>query len=204
MRSKWSAPTSLIPRGNVCVHNLTVTTALGGTEPRIDMHGPITLSEEPGYALASVAARKGGERATILAIRRLIGPAAPKPGYIAGDKVTAFWIGPDQWMLEAPYDSHETLFEQAAAEVKGKASVTEQTDGWCRFDLRGVGLASVLERLCPINMITFQPGGVTRSSIDHLGCFIICRALEHISILGPRSSAASLHHGLLTAMRSAY
>ena len=186
------------------MHNLTVTTALGGTEPRIDMHGPITLSEEPGYALASVAARKGGERATILAIRRLIGPAAPKPGYIAGDKVTAFWIGPDQWMLEAPYDSHETLFEQAAAAVKGKASVTEQTGGWCRFDLRGVGLASVLERLCPINMITFQPGGVTRSSIDHLSCFIICRALEHISILGPRSSAASLHHGLLTAMRSAY
>ena len=59
------------------MHNLTVTTALGGTEPRIDMHGPITLSEEPGYALASVAARKGGERATILAIRRLIGPSAP-------------------------------------------------------------------------------------------------------------------------------
>ena len=204
MKSKWSAPTSLIPRGNVCVHNLTVTTALGGTEPRIDMHGPITLSEEPGYALASVAARKGGERATILAIRRLIGPAAPKPGYIAGDKVTAFWTGPDQWMLEAPYDSHETLFEQAAAEVKGKASVTEQTGGWCRFDLRGVGLAAVLERLCPINMTTFQPGDATRSSIDHLGCFVICRALEHISILGPRSSAASLHHALLTAMRSAY
>mgnify|MGYP000016260981 FL=1 len=204
MRWKSSALISLIPKGNVCVHNLTAITALGGTEPRTDKHGPITLSEEAGYALASVAARKGGERATNLAIRRLIGPAAPKPGHVAGDKVTAFWSGPDQWILEAPYDSHETLFAQATAEVKGKASVTEQTSGWCRFDLHGVGLAAVLERLCAINMTTFQPGDATRSSIDHLGCFVVCRTLEHISILGPRSSAASLHHSLLTAMRSAY
>ena len=196
--------TSLTLRGSVCVHNLTATTALGGTKPRIDQHGPITLSEEPGYALASVAARKGGERATVLAIRRMIGPAAPKPNHVAGDTVTAFWTGPDQWMLEAPYDSHETLFATARAEVKGKASITEQTGGWCRFDLRGVGLATVLERLCPINMTKFQPGNATRTSIDHLGCFVVCRALDHISIIGPRSSATSLHHGLLTAIRSAY
>ena len=196
--------TSLTLRGSVCVHNLTATTALGGTKPRIDQHGPITISEEPGYALASVAARKGGERATVLAIRRMIGPAAPKPNHMAGDTVTAFWTGPDQWMLEAPYDSHETLFATARAEVKGKASITEQTGGWCRFDLRGVGLATVLERLCPINMTKFQPGNATRTSIDHLGCFVVCRALDHISIIGPRSSATSLHHGLLTAIRSAY
>ena len=196
--------TSLTLRGSVCVHNLTATTALGGTKPRIDQHGPITLSEESGYALASVAARKGGERATVLAIRRMIGPAAPKQNHVAGDTVTAFWTGPDQWMLEAPYDSHETLFATARAEVKGKASITEQTGGWCRFDLRGVGLATVLERLCPINMTKFQPGNATRTSIDHLGCFVVCRALDHISIIGPRSSATSLHHGLLTAIRSAY
>ena len=186
------------------MHNLTATTALGGTKPRVDQHGPITLSEEPGYALASVAARKGGERATVLAIRRIIGPAVPKPNHVAGDTVTAFWTGPNQWMLEAPYDSHETLFATARAEVKGKASITEQTGGWCRFDLRGVGLATVLERLCPINMTKFQPGNATRTSIDHLGCFVVCRALDHISIIGPRSSATSLHHGLLTAIRSAY
>ena len=204
MRLRWSVLTSLTLRESVCVHNLTATTALGGTTPRLDQHGPITLSEEPGYALASVAARKGGERATVLAIRRIIGPAVPKPNHVAGDTVTAFWTGPNQWMLEAPYDSHETLFATARAEVKGKASITEQTGGWCRFDLRGVGLAKVLERLCPINMNKFQPGDATRTSIDHLGCFVVCRTLGHISIIGPRSSANSLHHGLLTAIRSAY
>ena len=59
-------------------------------------------------------------------------------------------------MLEAPYHSHEMLFEQVIVEVKGKASVTEQSDGWCRFDMRGIGLASVMELLCPINMTKIQ------------------------------------------------
>jgi sarcosine oxidase subunit gamma len=186
------------------VHDLIATTALGTSAPAVDHHGPVTLTEEPGIALASIAARRGGERTTILAIRRMIGPTAPKAGHWAGARIIAFWTGPDQWMLEAPYDSEELLFERAIQEVKGKASVTEQTGAWCRFDLRGTNLAAVMERLCPINMATFIAGNATRTSIDHLGCFVLCRAENHISILGPRSSAESLHHSLLTAIRAAF
>ena len=122
------------------MHNLSAITALNGTEPRIDQQGPVTLSEEPNFAMATVAARNGGQRATMSAIRRIIGSTAPKPGQFVGDVVTAFWMGPDQWMLEAPYHSHEMLFQQVIAEVKGKASVTEQSDGWCRFDMCGICL----------------------------------------------------------------
>lgn len=186
------------------MHRLKAITALGGTEPRVDQHGPITLSEKSGVALASVAARAGGKRATMMAIKRLTGAPAPNPGHANGTQITAFWTGPDQWMLEAPYSSHETLFEQATTEVKGKASVTEQSDGWCQFDLQGEGLSGVLERLCPINMHNFDAGHAIRTSIEHLGCFVICRTKSHISIFGPRSSAGSLHHGLLIAIRSAY
>ena len=108
--------------------------------------------------------------------------------------VTAFWMGPDQWMLEAPYHSHEMLFEQVILEVKGKASVTEQSDGWCRFDMRGIGLASVMELLCPINMTKFKTGDAIRTSIDHLGCFVICRNLRTLihnwpPLVGPVTSS---------------
>ena len=204
MRLKWSAHISLILRGTVCVHDLIATTALGTASPRVDHHGPVTLSEVPGIALASIAARHGGERTTVLGIRRMIGPTAPKAGHWAGAGVIAFWTGPDQWMLEAPYDSEEFLFERAIQEVKGKASVTEQTGAWCRFDLRGANLAAIMERLCPINMTTFNAGSATRSSIDHLGCFVLCRAEDHISILGPRSCAEALHRSLLIAIRAAF
>ena len=186
------------------MHDLIATTALGAAAPCVDHHGPISLTEEPGFALASIAARRGGERTTVLAIRRMIGPTAPKAGHWAGARIIAFWTGPDQWMLEAPYDSDEFLFERAIKEVKGKASVTEQTGAWCHFDLRGTGLAAVMERLCPINMATFIAGSATRTSIDHLGCFVLCRAEDHISIHGPRSCAAALHHSLLTAIRAAF
>ena len=204
MRLKWSAHISLILRGSVCVHDLIATTALGTAAPCVDHHGPISLTEEPGFALASIAARRGAERATVLAIRRMIGPTAPKAGHWAGARIIAFWTSPHQWMLEAPYDSDEFLFERAIKEVKGKASVTEQTGAWCRFDLRGTGLAAVMERLCPINMATFIAGSAIRTSIDHLGCFVLCRAEDHISIHGPRSCAAALHHSLLTAIRAAF
>ena len=60
------------------MHDLIATTALGTSAPAVDHHGPVTLTEEPGIALASVAARRGGERTTTLAIRRMIGPTAPK------------------------------------------------------------------------------------------------------------------------------
>ena len=186
------------------MHNLSAVTALNETQPRTDQQGPITLSEEPNFAMATVTARNGGQRATKSAICRIVGFNAPKPGQFVGETVTAFWMGADQWMLEAPYHSHEMLFDQVIAEVKGKASVTEQSGGWCRFDMRGIGLASVMELLCPINMTKFKTGDAIRTSIDHLGCFVICRNLEHLSIIGPRSSAQSLHHTLLTAMTSAY
>ena len=86
------------------MHDLIATTAFGAATPCVDHHGPVSLTEELGFALASVSARRGGERTTILAIRRMIGPTAPKAGHWAGARIVAFWTGPDQWMLEAPYD----------------------------------------------------------------------------------------------------
>ncbi|MDG2298203.1 MAG: sarcosine oxidase subunit gamma [Planktomarina sp.] len=186
------------------MHNLDAITALGSTVPRVDQHGPIKLIEEPSFAMATIAARKNGQRATKLAIRRIVGASAPKPGYFSGGTNTAFWMGPDQWMLEAPYNSHEMLFDLVKSEVKDQASVTEQSDGWCRFDMVGEGLASVLELLCPIDSNNFKSGHSIRTTIDHLGCFVICRELKHLSIIGPRSSAQSLHHTLLTAIKSAF
>ncbi|MDB9750236.1 hypothetical protein OAB19_07385 [Planktomarina temperata] len=41
------------------MHDLIATTALGTSAPAVDHHGPVTLTEEPGIALASVAARRG-------------------------------------------------------------------------------------------------------------------------------------------------
>lgn len=202
--SKWSAPISSIQRGNVSVHDLSPITPLGRAEAVRETHGPVTLTEVTDRALASVAARLGRENETAAMLTDLLGEPPPAPARHCGGAVSAFWMGPDQWMMDAPYDADPDLAAQLAGRAKGVASVTEQTDAWCRFDLTGDGLAEVLERLCPADIRSYAGGEAVRTSIDHLGCFLICRTPKHLSILGPRSAAGSLHHALMTAMRSAH
>lgn len=177
---------------------------LGGQFPRIDMHGPVTLSENTDTALASYAARLGHEAAATRNLSTFIGAALPRPGHAHLGDVSALWIAVDQWMVIAPHGTHEDLADQLTACAEGFASVTEQNDAWCRFDLTGTGLSDVFERLCPFNIRACVGGEATRTSIDHLGCLLMVTSPEEIAVFGPRSSAGSLHHALLTAIKSAH
>lgn len=197
-------PISSIQKESASVHDLIAITPLGATRPRIDSHGPVTLTEVTDRALASVAARLGHEAQTATLVISLIGAPTPDPARMGGDTLTAFWVGPDQWMLDAPLETHEDLAEQIAAQAKGAASVTDQTGAWCRFDLTGEGLADVLERLTNANVRAFTGGEAQRTAVEHMGCFLLCHSPRHISVIGPRSSAGSLHHALMTAVRSAH
>ncbi|WP_234702914.1 sarcosine oxidase subunit gamma [Thalassobacter stenotrophicus] len=178
-------------------------TPLGGRTPRIDTHGGVTLTENVDTALTSFAARLGQEAAATKTLASFVGTPAPGPGKMTGGEIAAIWMGPDQWMVTAPHSTHEDLAARLAAKAKGTASVTEQNDAWCRFDLTGQGLVAVFELLCPVNLHAWTGGQATRTSIDHLGCFVLCHGAEAVTVLGPRSSAGSLHHALLTAMRAA-
>ncbi|ETA51746.2 sarcosine oxidase subunit gamma [Ponticoccus alexandrii] len=182
------------------MHDLIAITPLGGHEPRHDHHQGHDLTEVTDVALASVAARLGQEAASAALVAEVTGAEAPAPGRASA---SAFWMGPDQWMVEAPIATREDLAHEIAAKAQGKASVTEQTDAWCRFDLKGDRLWDVLERLCNADVRRFTGGEAIRTAIEHLGCFLVVRAPGHVSVIGPRSSAGSLYHALLTAMRSA-
>ena len=113
-------------------------------------------------------------------------------------------MGPDQWMVGAPFDTHEDLAAQLKSRFGDTASVVEQTDAWVCFDLRGDGIDDVMEFLCAINIRAMQTGDATRTVIHHLGCFVIRRdPANWVRILGPRASAGSLHHAIFTAITSA-
>lgn len=179
-------------------------TPLGGTSPRVDAHGPVTLTEVVDVARASLAARLGGETRTRALLQSVLGVTPPDPGCASFGAVGAFWMGPDQWMVQAPHDTDELLAQRLQEQAAGCASVTEQTDAWCQFDLTGEGLFDVFELLCPVDLRRARDGGAWRTGIEHLGCFVLRRSGRHISVLGPRSSASSLHHALLTAIRAAH
>lgn len=178
-------------------------TPMGTKTPKVDVYGPVTLSEVVDCALASFSARLGQQDAARNALMRFCGNTLPGPGQAVLGTVSVFWTGPEQWMVMAPHDTHEDLAEQLKVLATEAASTTEQNDAWCRFDLEGPNLADIFERLCPINIRASSGGEATRTNIDHLGCFVIVGAPDAITVLGPRSSAGSLHHALVTAIRSA-
>jgi sarcosine oxidase subunit gamma len=187
------------------VHSLTPITSLGGQTPQVDIFPTAICTEITDLALASVSARVGSEAACLKHMKALLKAEAPGPGKSQMGKMeTAVWIGPDAWMIGAPFQTHEDIADQLKTRFKKTASVVEQTDAWCGFDLTGDALAPVMELLCNINMRTLQPGDAHRTTIHHLGCFVICGAPDSfIRILGPRASAGSLHHAITTAMKSA-
>jgi sarcosine oxidase, subunit gamma len=183
---------------------LKALTPMGETTPLIEGIGPVTITENVGVALASLASRLGQEAAVSLAAKAA-GIPLPGPGRLETGRVyNAFWLGPEQWMLEAAFESHEDIVAVLKPLFGEAASITEQTDAWVRFDLSGADLAKLFERLCNFDLMRAGVGAATRAVIDHLGCYVVRRAEAEVSVIGPRSSAQSLHHALVTAMKSVF
>ena len=179
-------------------------TPLGHDQAEIATIGPVTIAETLTFALASLPSRKGRE-AEVAAIAATNSIPLPGPGKAGAAPIYgAIWLGPDQWMIQAPQTSHEDITAILKPIFGDAASITEQTDAWVRFDVTAPDLPRLFERLCNFDLHRHGPGSATRTVIDHLGCYIIHRAGNAVTILGPRSSAHALHHALITAARSAF
>lgn len=166
--------------------DLTPTCALGATTPRSLRLGAFGLTECPDVALASLALRRDAPRpdATL-----------PEAGFWAETALgTAFWTGPDQWMIEGPGLADTDFAAQVARGAPG-CSVTDQTDGWVLFDLSGP-VERVLERAVNLDPARLAPGQALRSVIDHMPVLLVRRAPDRLGIWGMRSSAESLWHAL--------
>ena len=181
------------------MHDMIAITPLGGEKPRVDQIGGLTISEITNIAMASVTARSGQAEVAAQHLERFAGQAAPGPGRLNDGPISAFWTGPNQWMIMASFETNEDICDALIADFQSSASVTEQTDGWCYFSIVGEQVADMFEILCPIPIRRWTGGEATRSSIDHLGCFVLYKAPGDLAVIGPRSSAGSLHHALITA-----
>ncbi|MDZ4134344.1 MAG: sarcosine oxidase subunit gamma, partial [Paracoccaceae bacterium] len=150
-------------------------TPLGHDEPETVIIGPVIIVETVGSALASLASRLG-RHADVARAAVAGGIPLPGPGLAKnGTPFSAFWIGPDHWMIEAAFDSHEDIAAQMRPIFGDSASITEQTDAWVRFDLQSLDLPALFARLCTLDIAAMPPGAATRTAIEHLGCYLIRR-----------------------------
>ncbi|WP_170479917.1 sarcosine oxidase subunit gamma [Ruegeria arenilitoris] len=181
------------------MHKLKAITPLGRTEPKTDNFTGLSITENPARALATLTARLGHETACTAQVSAFIGCDLPGPGKsVVGETYGAIWIAPSSWMIEADHTGHELIAQELKPVAGETASVVEQTDAWCRFDITGSAADDLFERLCNVDVRAMNSDTATRTTIHHIGCYLWCRkAGFEYSVLGPRSSAGSLHHALV-------
>ena len=102
-------------------------TALGQVAPLIVAIGPYTITERNDVALASLTSRRGRD-ADVARAAVSAGIPLPTPGRAETAGLSAFWLAPDHWMVEAPFATHEDIRAHLLTFFGDAASITEQTD----------------------------------------------------------------------------
>lgn len=171
-------------------------TALGSCTPKTLEIGDYRIVERFDVALASLATRRGREKDVAKAAKaaKLDLPAPSQSG--TSSAYGSFWLSSQQWMIEAPFATHEDIASHLKGIFAEAASITEQTDAWVRFDVTAGDLQPLFERLCNVDLPKADIGFATRTVIEHIGCYLIKRGANHVTLYGPRSMAESLLHGL--------
>lgn len=177
--------------------DLSPVTALGDSAPRCARFGALTLSENTGLALASLALRKGQ------AVPAPFGLALPDVARaVSSGSYGAFWIGRGQWMIEGEGLAETDFAAALQAQVPGY-TVTEQTDGFVAVEIvsdsGGAPLERLLSRLVNIDLKTLEPGCCLRTGLEHMSVFLIRRSDTRLAVIGMRSLAGSLWHALSNA-----
>jgi sarcosine oxidase subunit gamma len=69
------------------------------------------------------------------------------------ERVSALWLGPDQWLLTCPESEAAGLVRSLReALFDGHAAITEVTDGRVAFHLAGPSARDVLAKGCPLDL----------------------------------------------------
>jgi sarcosine oxidase, subunit gamma len=81
-------------------------------------------------------------------------------------RVSALWLGPDQWLLTCPEPEAAGLVRSLREALLGAhAAITDVTDGRVAFRLAGPSARDVLAKGCPLDLHprAFPPGGCAQS-----------------------------------------
>ena len=177
--------------------DLKPLTALGRSAACNVTYGALTLAENTGLALASLAPRWSCKEPAPF------GLSLPGPGLWADNgEIAALWAGFGQWLIEGPGRAETDFAAEVSAACPG-CSVTEQTDGFVAFEVRsaaaGAPIFALMAKLVNLDPSRFGPGTATRTGLEHMSVFVIRRSADRLAVLGMRSAARTLWHVLETA-----
>lgn len=171
---------------------LYAKTALRHDQARAVTIGRLEIRDNPDLSITWIARRRGSDLA---AVEDFLGMKLPAAGdtSIAGT-CRALPSAREQWLVLSPWSAN--FPDQVKAAGGAGISVCDQSDGWVVFEILGDTIDPLLERLCDLDPMQLTPERSAPSSVEHLRV-ILMRLPEGLMILGPRSSAQSLHHAII-------
>lgn len=109
----------------------------------------------------------------------------------------------DQILIIFPEYRHSTERHVDKA-MQGTVYTTDQSDVWTALKLEGFQAATVLERICPLDLHTgdFPVDAAARTAMEHLGVMIIRTAENAFMLISASSSAGSFLHMIETSMQN--
>ena len=183
---------------NVAEITLEAAQVLGGTN--LELSGN-RIVERDDLAIVSIATPLGGEEALAEALRTGWSLDVPEPTRSSLDgTVRAIRTSPDQMMLIFP---HATPEAEAIGQERlgGTGYTTDQTDSWIVLEVTGPDTLSAMERICPLDLPSFEIGGTGRTVMEHIGAMAIRTGDDAFLLLSASSSAGSFLHAVETSFR---
>ena len=146
--------------------------AVPGRFGKTDGTPGVHLSERVGLGLATVATHKGQGEGLKQKAREAYGVDLPDCSIIVhGPAVSFVGIGPGQWLAVSESLKHDALACDLAKQLKGLASVSDQSDGRTVIRITGARARDVLAKGLPIDLDprVFQANGAATSVISLMG-----------------------------------
>lgn len=136
----------------------------------------VSVAERRGLSLVQIAAFKGKIEAAASALAEPLGvrpPAEPNTA-IAGERASAFWTAPGQWLVVAEGRSEGELQRVMQEAVGNAAAAMDQSHAHCVLRIGGAGTRALLAKGCSLDLHpeAFQLGQCAQTSIGHIGALV--------------------------------
>lgn len=132
----------------------------------------VTIGERTDLGLATVMVRKGRQGDLAAAVERAYGVALPAGSRLAaGRKADFIGTGPGQWFVVSETLRNGALARDLAENLRGLASISDQSDGRAVVRISGPKARDVLAKGLPIDLDprVFMPGDAATSLISYIG-----------------------------------
>ena len=110
------------------------------------------------------------------------------------EKTLVFWARKNSYFILGEIEP-----KSLNSSFNSTASITDQTGGWVCFNISGKYSKSLFEKLVSLDIDFFKEGDVTRTSINKINCFVLCKEkFLNYTIVCPSSFLESMKNRLIS------